>query len=135
MPTEANKAIVLRLVTEAQSAGNLDVVDELLAEDFIDYTPPPGIPPTRAGFKMLFGYLRAAFPDLRVTVHEQIAEGDRVMTRKTLQGTHRGEFMGRPGTGRLVSFEVIDIITLRNSKICEHRLLLDRLAIQEQLAV
>lgn len=133
MSIQANKAVVLRLLEEAQSKGNLDVIDELLAEDFIDHTPPPGIPPTRAGFKMVFGYLRTAFPDLRVTVHEQIAEGDQVVTRKTLQGTHRGEFMGRPGTGRSVAFEVIDILTLQNGKICEHRLLLDRLAIQEQL--
>jgi steroid delta-isomerase-like uncharacterized protein len=132
--SEQNKALVRRLIDEAQSQGKLDVVDELLAEDFVDHTPMPGVPPTRAGVKMLFGYLRSAFPDLHVHVQEQIAEGDKVMTRKVFAGTHRGEFMGAPPTSRPVSFEVIDILTLRGGKIAEHRLIVDQLSLQQQLA-
>jgi|SRR5215212_1030652 len=131
--SEINKALVCRLVEEAQSKGNLGVVDEILADDFIDHTPFPGVPPTRDGVKMLFGYLRTAFPDLRVNVHEQIADHEKVVTRKSFEGTHRGEFMGVPGTGRTVSFEVIDILTVFSGRIVEHRVMFDRMGIQEQL--
>jgi steroid delta-isomerase-like uncharacterized protein len=130
---ETNKTVVRRLVHEAQSKGDLAVVDELVAEDFIDHTPFPGVPPTRAGVRMLFGYLRTAFPDLQVKIHEQIADDDKVVTRKSFEGTHRGEFMGVSATGRAVSFEVIDILTLRNSQIVEHRVMFDQLSIQQQL--
>ena len=100
---------------------------------FVDRTPFPGVPPTRDGVKMLFGYLRAAFPDLKVDVSEQIAEEDKVVTRKTFRGTHGGEFMGMPATGRPVAFEVIDILTFDGGKIAEHRMVVDRLGIQQQL--
>lgn len=133
MPAETNKTLVKRLVNEAQVAGNLVVVDELLADDFIDHTPLPGVPATREGVKMLFAYLRNAFPDLAIVIDEQIADSDKVATRKTFKGTHRGEFMGVPATGRPVQFEVIDILTFRGDKISEHRVVLDRLSIQQQL--
>lgn len=133
MSAETHKAIVRRLVGEAQTEGNLEVVDELLADDFIDHTPFPGVPPTRAGVKMLFAYLRAVFPDLRVSIHEQIADDEKVVNRKSFEGTHRGEFMGVPATGRPVSFEVIDILTFRDSRIVEHRVVFDQLSIRQQL--
>jgi len=131
--SETNKALVLRLIDEAQSNGRLEVVDELLADDFVDHTPLPGVPPTRDGVKMLFGYLRSAFPDLQVQVQEQIAEGAKVATRKVFEGTHRGEFLGVPPTERTISFEVIDILTFRGGKIAEHRVILDQAALQRQL--
>ena len=133
MHADVNKALVRRLVDEAQSKGNLGVVDELLSEDFIDHSPFPGVPPTRDGVKMLFGYLRSVFPDLQVRIDEQVADDDKVVTRKTFEGTHRGEFMGMPSTGRRVSFEVIDILTIRNGRISEHRLAFDQLGIRQQL--
>lgn len=133
MSTDANKALVCRLVKEAQEGGELAVVDELLAEDFVDHSPLPGVPPTRDGVRALFAGLRAAFPDLRVTIHEQIAEGNQVVTRKTFEGTHGGAFMGIPATGNKIAFTVIDILTLRDGKIREHRLVLDQLHLLQQL--
>ena len=133
MTSETNKLLVRRLVNEAQTNGDLAVVDELLADDFIDHSPFPGLPPTRDGVKALFGYLRAAFPDLRVRIDEQIADEEKVVTRKTFAGTHRGEFMGVPGSGRPVAFEVIDILTVRDGRIREHRVSFDSLAIRTQL--
>jgi len=132
--SETNKALVLRLIDEAQCKGNLEVVDELLSDDFVDHTPLPGLPPTRAGVKTLFGYLRSAFPDLQVHVQEQIAEGEKVATRKVFAGTHRGEFLGVAPTSRVITFEVIDILTVRGGKIAEHRVILDQAALQKQLA-
>src|SRR6185295_5726262 len=132
MQAETNKVLVRRVVDEAQSKGNLAVVDELFADDFVDHTPFPGVPPTRDGVKMLFGYLRSAFPDLQVHVQEQIAEGEKVATRRVFEGTHRGEFLGVPPTERTISFEVIDILTFRGGKIAEHRVILDQAALQRQ---
>ena len=128
-----NKDLVRRLVDEAQCNGNLVAVDELLSDDFVDHSPFPGVPPTRDGVKMLFGYLRSAFPDLRVRIDEQVAEGEKVVTRKTFEGTQQGEFLGVAPTGRPISFEVIDILTIRDGRIAEHRVVFDQLALQLQL--
>lgn len=127
------KIIVRRLIEEAQGKGNLAVIDELIAEDFVDRSPMPGLPPTREGVRILFGALRAAFPDLAVKIDDQIAEGEKVVTRKTFSGTHRGEFMGVPASGNRVVFEVIDILTVRDEKIREHRLQYDQLSLLKQL--
>jgi predicted ester cyclase len=130
---DENKAIVRRLIDEAQSQGRLEVVDELLADDFIDHTPLEGLPRTRDGVRMLFAALRDAFPDLRVEISEQVAERDKVVTRKTFSGTHGGPFLGLAPTGADVRFEVIDILTIRDRKICEHRVVLDKLGLLRQL--
>jgi steroid delta-isomerase-like uncharacterized protein len=124
---------VRRLVKEAQEGGNLDVIDELMAEDFVDHTPLPGLPPTRDGVRMLFAGLRVAFPDLRVTIHEQIADGEKVVTRKTFSGTHGGPFMGVPATGNPVSFDAIDILTFRDGLMREHRVVVDQLTLMQQI--
>jgi len=132
-PLDQNKALVRRLVDEAQTQGRLEVVDELLADDFIDHTPLEGLPGNRDGVRMLFAALRTAFPDLHVEISEQIAEADKVVTRKTFTGTHGGPFLGLPATGSNVRFEVIDILTIRDRKICEHRVVLDKLGLMRQL--
>jgi len=133
MSIEANKLLVRRLIAEAQEGGNLAVVDELLADDFIDHTPLPGLPPTRDGVRTLFAGMRAAFPDLRITIHEQIGDEEKVMTRKTFSGTHAGPFMGIPASGNPIAFEVIDILTIRGDQIREHRVILDQLGLMQQL--
>ncbi|HUR82128.1 MAG TPA: ester cyclase [Thermoanaerobaculia bacterium] len=132
--SETNKELVRKFVDEAQSRGNFGVIDEMVADDFIDHSPFPGVPPTREGLHILFGYLRGAFPDLRVTIHEQVAEAEKVVTRKTFEGTHGGEFMGIPSSGRPVSFEVIDILTVRDGRLAEHRVVFDSGAIRQQLS-
>jgi steroid delta-isomerase-like uncharacterized protein len=133
MSAETQKSAVRRLISEAQVAGKLDVVDELLADDFVDHSPLPGLPPTREGVKMLFAGMRAAFPDLQIRVDEQVADGEKVVTRKTFQGTHRGEFIGIAGTGRPINFEVIDVLTFRGERIAEHRVVFDRMTLMQQL--
>lgn len=130
---DENKTIVRRLIREGQEEGRLEVVDELLADDFVDRTPLEGLPATREGVRMLFAALRAAFPDLKVEISEQIAEDDKVVTRKTFRGTHGGPFLGLAPTGASVHFEVIDILTVRDRKICEHRVVLDKLDLFRQL--
>jgi hypothetical protein len=73
MSLDQNKLLVRRLVNEAQAGGQLDVVDKLLSEDFVDHTPLEGLPGNREGVRMLFATLREAFPDLSVEINEQIS--------------------------------------------------------------
>jgi steroid delta-isomerase-like uncharacterized protein len=130
------KQVVRRLIEEAQEKGDLRVVDELLADDFVDHSPLPGLPPNRDGVRTLFAAMRAAFPDLRIRIDEQIGEHDKVMTRKTFEGTHRGEFLGVPGSGNRVAFEVIDILSVRDDgRITDHRVIVDKLSLLQQLGV
>jgi steroid delta-isomerase-like uncharacterized protein len=133
MPAQDNCQLVRRLVEEAQQNGRFDVLDELLADDFVDHTPLPGLPPTRDGVRLLFGAMLGAFPDLRITIHEQVADEAKVVTRKSFEGTHRGAFIGVEPTGNRISFEAIDILTVSEGKIREHRVIFDQLGLLQQL--
>jgi steroid delta-isomerase-like uncharacterized protein len=117
---EENKALVRRFVEEVQNRHALEAIDELFSRDFVNHSPKGNAPPNIAGAKAFHAMLFAAFPDLRVTIHQQIAEGNQVVTYKTFAGTHRGEFMGVAATGQEVTFEVIDIFTVVDGHITEH---------------
>src|SRR5437764_1381191 len=80
------------------------------------HRPPPGI----EGIRNLFATLHNAFPDAHVTLDDVLAEGDKVVVRSTLSGTHQGTFMGIPATGRHVSITGIDIVRMRDGKMVEH---------------
>jgi steroid delta-isomerase-like uncharacterized protein len=134
MSLEENKAIVLRFVDEVQCQHYLATVDELFSADFVNHSGPPdlrGPQSVREFFTMMF----AAFPDMHFTVRQQIAEGDKVLTHKTFHGTHRGPFMGIPATGKEVSIDVMDILTVRDGKIREHWTVSDMLGMLQQLGV
>jgi steroid delta-isomerase-like uncharacterized protein len=133
MSAESNKEIVRAFVTEAQSRHNLAAVDQYLAEDFVDHSVPPGLPPTREGVKMQFTMFINALPDLEAVIHAQVADADTVVTRKTLRGTHRGELFGVPPTGQPVAIEVIDILRVRDGRITDHWNQVDRLGLLQQL--
>ena len=134
MSLEQNKALVRRFVEEVQNQHNLDALDELLSPDFVDHSgmsSPPNLKGARSFFTMMF----AAFPDMRFEIRQQLAEGDRVMTYKTFHGTHRGPFMGIPATGKEVTFDNIDIMTVTEGKITEHWTVGDMLRLMQQLGV
>jgi steroid delta-isomerase-like uncharacterized protein len=133
MSTEQNKAIVCRMVEDVQSRHQISAVDEFFAADFIDHSVPPGLPPDREGVKMQFAMFFSAFPDLHVVIHDQVAEGDTVVTRKTFHGTHRGDLMGIPPSNRPVAFEVIDILHVRDGKITDHWNVVDQLGLMQQI--
>ena len=132
MPGTAS-AVVRRFVEEYQSAHRQHVAEELLDPDFVDRSPFGQLPPDRDGVLTLFGMLFQAFPDLRADIHDQIEEGERVATRKTFHGTHEGEFMGIPPTGRSVAWDVIDIVCVRNGKMVEHWNVVDAFGLMQQL--
>ena len=98
--SEANKSLVRRLVEEAINKGNLSVVDEILADGYVYREPTVGEKRGRAGYRELVTMYRNAFPDLKLTIEEQITEGDKVVTRTNGTGTHRGELFGTAPTGK-----------------------------------
>lgn len=83
--------------------------------------------------KQLFAALRAAFPDLRAEIQDQFSQGDKVVTRKTFHGTNDGEFMGMPPTEKQVSFDVIDILRLRDGQFVDHWNAVDAMGLMQQL--
>ena len=136
MSTEQNKALVRHMVEEIFNRGNMSRVDEFLAPDFVEREElPPGIPSGREGVKQLTTMLRSAFPDFKATIDDIVAEGDKVVIRQTWSGTHKGEFMGIPPTGKSVSFGVIDIIRIAGGKCVEHWGQMDSMGLMQQLGV
>ncbi len=131
--SDTAKAVVRRFVEEYQTGHDVSVAEELLADDFVDHSPFGPLSPDRAGVLALFGMLFAAFPDLRGEIHQQFADGDNVITRKTFYGTHRGDFMGIPPSGTEVAFDVIDIVRVRDGKMVEHWNVVDAMALMTQL--
>jgi predicted ester cyclase len=131
--SEANKALIRRLVEEIQNQHNVNAFDEFFAPSFVNYDPLPGLPGTLEGAKQLHRILFAAFPDIEMTIHDQATEGDKVWTRKTASGTHQGEFFGIPATGRHVSWKIIDIMSIRNGKVTEHWVVADVMSLMQQL--
>ena len=135
MSTE-NKLILQRYFDEAWNKGNLSVLDEIVSLDYVNHNPAiPGLPPGPAGLKPILAGFRAAFPDIHFIVEAQIAEGDTVVTRWTMCGTHQGEFMGIPATHKQVKASGIQIERLVAGKIVEHWRQSDDLGLLQQLGV
>jgi predicted ester cyclase len=128
-----NEAIVRRFIEEYQNTGDERVADEILAHDFVDHCPFGPFAPDREGVKQLFRMLRSAFPDLRAEVKDQFSAGDKVVTRKIFHGTNDGEFMGMPPTSKKVSFDVIDILRLRDGQFTDHWNVVDAMGLTQQL--
>jgi steroid delta-isomerase-like uncharacterized protein len=134
--SEENKALFRRMFEGAINQGNMDLIDELVAPDVVEHEGlPPGVPAGREGVKMMFTMFRGAFPDLNATIDDVIAEGDKVVARSTWSGTHQGEFMGIPATGKRVSFGVIDIMRFADGVVVEHWGQMDNLGMLQQLGV
>lgn len=136
MFTEQNKAIARRVTDEAWNRGNLAVLDELIAHDFVRHTPlrPDGIHGVE-GFKQHVAGVRAAFPDAEFAIEDEIAEGDRVVNRWVFRGSHQGEFAGIPATGTKVAMTGIGIVRIVDGKIAEIWDEADALGLLRQLGV
>lgn len=119
MSTEANKAIARRVVDAINKDDEATFLD-LLVPDVVDHYVLPGLPPGREGWNMNRKILRAAFPDACWHEEDLFAEGDRVVGRYTLRGTHRGEFLGISPTGHAIEVSNIHILRLVDGKVVEH---------------
>jgi steroid delta-isomerase-like uncharacterized protein len=134
MSIEANKLIVRRLFDEVWNTGNVGLLDELLAPDFIDRAAQMGGDDVTArGFKTQVLVFRTAFPDGRSQIEDLIAEGDRVVARWTDGGTQHGEWMGIAPTGKRVTITGIDIYRIEQGKIAEYWCSEDELGLLRQL--
>lgn len=132
MTTEENKAVVRRLVEEVINNRNLDLVDGLIAPNY-EYHDPAQPMRGPQGFKDLMTSYFTAFPDLQFAIEDMIAEGDKVVSRWTARGTHRGELMGIAPTGKLVTVTGIVISRIANGKFVDDWESLDALGMLEQI--
>ena len=133
MSPEENKAVARRFYEEVFNQGDLDLIPELTWSDFIDHNPGPGQAPGSEGIRQSTAEFRTAFPDVHLTVDDQIAEGDKVVTRLTVQGTHLGEYQGILPTGKPIIVGLIDIVRMRGGKCVERWGELDALSLLEEL--
>ncbi len=132
---EDNKQFMQRFVEEVINKKNLDAVNELVAEDFVEHIPFPGQGPGREGLKHALSIFLSAFPDLQWILEEQIAEGEKVVSRFTMTGTHRGEFLGIAPTGNPVNVWGVVIDVVRDDKFAESRIIMDTLGLMQQIGV
>ena len=134
MTPEQNKALVRRINKEYIEGRNESVAYEILADDFINHSAPPDSPRGPQAIIWVFeNLMRPAFPDIKVVIHDQVAEGELVTTRKSFHATHKGEFYGAPATNKQVTIDVIDIVRLENGKFKEHWGIVDVPGLMAQL--
>lgn len=133
--SEKNKALERREIEEVWNKRNPDAVDEIYAPDFVNHSTPPGMPNDREGLKALVGAYLGAFPDLKVTPDFLVAEGDKVVNRWTATGTHTGELMGIPATGKQINMTGIAIVRIAGGKIAELWMESDTMGMMQQLGV
>jgi len=128
---DANKALIRRYFQEIDK-GDPDVLDEFVARDFVSHDPLPGVSGDLKGLKQAFMLFKSATPGYH-TVDELIAEGDKVVARITGYGTHDGDFLGIPRTGKEIKMSGIVIWRIRRGKIVEHWAQNDTLRLLQQL--
>jgi steroid delta-isomerase-like uncharacterized protein len=135
MSAEESKATMRRYLGVFEQ-GNIELLDELLAPDYTNHSPAtPDLPTGPEGVKAVVSMFRSAMPDLRVLVEDMIAEGDKVATRYTLEGTHEGELFGVPPTGRRLSIKSITVERVSDGRIRDHWRITDTLDMMQQLGV
>jgi steroid delta-isomerase-like uncharacterized protein len=134
--SEDHKQSIKRMYTEVFMGGEVDVVDELVAEDFREHEEFPGLGQDREGLKQFVGIFRSAFPDLKIELQEVVVENDTAMVRSTWSGTHQGEFAGMPPTGKRFEVDTYDLVRFRgDGKATDHWGLSDNLKMMQQLGV
>ena len=131
--TERNKEIYTRFIQEVFNEGNFDVLGDLLAPDYAIEDAPPGTAAGAEGVRQIVTMFRGAFPDLRITLDELVAEGDSVAARSTARGTHRGASMGIEPTGRSISMPTLTLVHMRNGRLVASWVKNDVAALMRQL--
>jgi steroid delta-isomerase-like uncharacterized protein len=125
-----------RRLYELLNAGDIEGFGALLADDFVEHEETPGLAPTREGVMEFFRMYRAAFPNLRFHLEDVLDSGDKVVTRARATGTHQGELMGIPPTGKDVDVQLIDVMRFNeDGLVAEHWGVVDMLAMMQQLGV
>lgn len=134
MSANTGESLVRRFFEEGFNGRNLDLIDELIASEYVNHNMPAPAPGPD-GFKRVITGFISAFPDMRITIEDVVSEGDRVATRGTWTGTHDGEFNGIPATGRSVAISYCDIWRIENGRFVENWVQMDMVGLMGQLGV
>jgi len=118
--SELNKSVVRRFYDEVAGGGDLGLIDQLLAPDYIERAEFPGIRPGREGVRQFFTLMHRAFAEFSMDVDTLVAEGDLVAAQLTTSGVHVGEFLGVPPSYQRVSVPTMDVVRLRDGIVVEH---------------
>jgi steroid delta-isomerase-like uncharacterized protein len=130
-----NKAILLNFYEEIFHKAKIDDIGKFISTDAIDHDMPAGIPQTLENMKEGFKMYLTAFPDMKMHVEDIIAKGDKVVARLSYSGTHKGNFMGIPATGKKVKGTAVDIVRFKDGKMVEHWSEQNMLPFMEQLGM
>jgi predicted ester cyclase len=133
MSTEEDKSLIRSYVEEVLNGGKFEVLDDLLSPNYKRYLSPTTAPLPPEAQKQRLAGLRAAFPDIHLTIEDLVVEDDRVAFRMTLRGTHQGPFQGITPTGRQVTVSAIDVVHIENGRFSEHWGGPDMLALLQQV--
>lgn len=127
-------AETMRSAYQKISSGDIAGFGELVAEDFVEHEETPGLPSTKEGTLAFFEMMRSAFPDLDMAVDDVLVDGAKAVARVTFTGTHQGDFMGMPATGKAVDVQIIDIMRFDDAGlVCEHWGVADMMSLMEQI--
>jgi steroid delta-isomerase-like uncharacterized protein len=129
------KDLARRFYAEVINGKNLDVIDELVDDDLVEHQEMPGMPPGKDGVRAFFDVFHTAFPDLHADIQGIVSEGDEVWVYAVMTGTHQGEFLGIPATGKQVSVNMVDRVRVQDGKAVEHWGVSDDLGLMTQLGV
>lgn len=135
MSESENLELAREFTEEVWGGGNLEVIDDYLADDFKMGLTVPGMGTDREAYKQLAGMLQSAFPDLETSIDDTFASGNRVVQRWTASGTHEGELFGAPATGKPASFAGISIYEIEDGKIQQDWTVSDMLGMMQQLGL
>jgi steroid delta-isomerase-like uncharacterized protein len=135
MSTDENKAIMRRFIDAVFNEKRVDRGDEFVARDYLDHSALPGQAPGIEGAKQRWAMFNAAIPDMRTTIEDLVAEGDKVVVRYTVEGTQQGEMMSIPPTGKPFQMTGINITRMAGGKLAEHWEQADMLGMMQQLGV
>ena len=115
-----NNKTIARRFYDAVNGGNLEIIDEIVDEKFVEHEEFPGLAGGREGLRQFFEMLRTAFPDFSMTIEDMVAEDDKVFIRATMKGTQKGEFMGISASGKQMAVPFADILRLDGGRVVEH---------------
>ena len=135
MSTEQLKSAARNFVEQGLNKQDWAVLESYFSADLVDHALPPMLPPGREGRKMFAGAFFSAFPDIHVHIDDLLAEKDRTVLRWSAHGTHRGELMGIPATGKSVNISGIAIDRFENGQSVEHWEVIDQMGLMQQLGV
>lgn len=128
-----NRELARQLIEDDLNTGDVAAAERIVADAFVDHTNPPGLQRGLEGHRGIVDIFHAAFPDVRWTIDDMVAEGDRVAMRLTMTGTHRGDFFGISPTGKRVEVGGTHIVRIEDGRVAEHWGHNDDLGLMRQL--